>query len=423
MTTFDTPPPVVVVGLCAHGLAMVRALGKQGLNVYALEANPTLPGYVTRYAKVVQIKDINGFGLIETLLQLRKTFSTESSPVLLLTNDNMVKQVAENYWRLKDLYQISWSTDCANVIGLLRKSEIAAYCERKGFRYPRTTIISALDSCRHVQDQLNFPVIVKPDRPLSSFKVTVVHTLEELEGVVGAQAHNLPLIVQQWIPGDDTSIFFCAFYLDHGRPIAHFGGRKLRSRPMGHTTVAEACQDPDVYETAVRFFSNTEISGPVSLELKRDPDGKLWIIEPTVGRTDFWLGCCIANGFDLPCFEYCHQVGAALPKRPLSNRYVWLNLDRDPLGLLWYVWRCLISLKRPARPVFLYWDMCDFRPFIRGLVRSSTNFVGRVKSRIRRLAVHGAAAYLLVQSIASSQECVACKLFLLSLEFSCGVFA
>ena len=43
-------PTAVVVGLCAHGLAVARSLGRNGVQVHALEANDTLPGTATRHA-------------------------------------------------------------------------------------------------------------------------------------------------------------------------------------------------------------------------------------------------------------------------------------------------------------------------------------------------------------------------------------
>ena len=60
-------PTAFVVGLCAHGLTIVRALAKSGVTVITLEADPDLPGCRTRYAQVQNVPDINGCGLITTL--------------------------------------------------------------------------------------------------------------------------------------------------------------------------------------------------------------------------------------------------------------------------------------------------------------------------------------------------------------------
>jgi hypothetical protein len=149
---------------------------------------------------------------------------------------------------------------------------------------------------------------------------------------------------------------------------------------MGHTTVAEPVQDDAVFEASQRFFEGLNLSGPVSLELKRDARGMLWVIEPTVGRTDFWLGCCIANGVDLPYLEYCHQARLALPNTKQGHRYVWINAERDPLSMVWYACQ-VVRRAISQRPVaLLYWARDDIRPCL----RSFRLAVGDLSSRVAR---------------------------------------
>jgi len=135
-----------------------------------------------------------------------------------------------------------------------------------------------------------------------------------------------------------------------------------------------------VFEVAQRFFDGLNLSGPVSLELKRDADGTLWVIEPTVGRTDFWLGCCIANGVDLPYLEYCHQAGLALPRTRQRHSYVWVNAERDPLSMLWYACQ-VVRRALSQRPVaVLYWASDDIKPSL----RSFRLAVSTLSSRLAR---------------------------------------
>jgi D-aspartate ligase len=381
-TTPANGSPAVVVGLCAHGLAAARALARQGVEVYALEANSALPGMATRCAKVRLVPDINGPGLIDELLRLRASLTSRDPPVLFLTNDNMVRIVAQDYPRLEGQYRLSWSADRENVARLLEKSAIARHCEAYGLACPKTLTLGRAKDLDEFLEDVAFPLVVKPDRPLSSFKVAVAANPDELRAIVERHASSLPVLIQQWIPGDDTNIFFCALYLEKGRPIAHFGGRKLRSRPMGHTTIAEAWPDEEVLNGAAAFFAHTRISGPVSLELKRGPEGTLWVIEPTVGRTDFWLDCCVANGLNLPYFEYCHQANLPLPEIGREQKRVWLNLDRDPAGLVWYYWRCAFTGSRSLKPAFLYLDRNDLKPFFLSVVRDVRAIAARLCSRL-----------------------------------------
>jgi predicted ATP-grasp superfamily ATP-dependent carboligase len=195
-------------------------------------------------------------------------------------------------------------------------------------------------------------------------------------------AASLPVIAQEFIPGDDGAIRFGALYLDQGRILARFEGRKLRSRPMGHTTLAVSEPNDDIHRVTVCFFEGLALSGPVSLELKQAPDGSLWVIEPTVGRTDFWVGLCIANGVNLPLIEYRSQSGLPVPATRQARNYLWMNGERDPFAPLW------LALHQPGRLfsqriMALYLDLSDIRPFIDAV----SNFIRSLLSRIFHKAV------------------------------------
>ena len=183
------------------------------------------------------------------------------------------------------------------------------------------------------------------------------------------------------LPGDDRVIRFGALYLDRGRVLARFEGRKLRSRPMGHTTIAVPEPDDSVHALAVRFFDGLELSGPVSLELKQDPDGRYWVIEPTVGRSDFWAGLCVANGVDLPLIEYRAQSGEALPAVAQRRTHLWINGERDPAALAWLLRHAPAQLLSHW-PRGVYLDLYDPQPWLLALGR----FLGAMPLRAVRKA-------------------------------------
>lgn len=377
-------PEAVVVGLCAHGLALARALGRAGRRVLALEARPDLPGTRTRLAEVHQVDDINGDGLIEALDALSEPWPAASAPVLFLTNDNMVRTLARQWERLEGRYRLSWSHCREDVLALLDKRTLEAHCRRLGLAYPETRLLQhAADLEPLIRAGLPLPLIVKPAHPLSGFKVRLVRDHDALRALVAEHPRALPLLLQQWIEGDDRQLRFTAFYLDEGRIVARFEGRKLASRPaaLGQTTIAEAHADAEALRIAERFFAPLGLSGPVSLEIKRDPQGRPWIIEPTIGRTDYWLDCCLCNGLDLPGIEYAQQVGLPLPPATQhAARCIWFDTERQPLAWLGHT---LKPQPTPWRPRFAYWDRDDPRPFWHALRRTLWQTATRIGRRLR----------------------------------------
>ena len=293
-------PPAIVIGTCGHGLAVIRALNDGQVPVLALEANLHQPGARTRLAVVEQVADVNGLGLIEALLRLRPRVDCPRQPVLFLTNDTMVRTIAKHWQLLECHYALSWAHCRDKIEQLLDKHQLEAYCETQGCSYPPTWLLRShgdIDAAMVVTGEL---AIVKPSQPLSGFKTALPRSRADFEALIERHQRDLPFLAQKFVPGDDTSIYFCALMLLGGEVLARFDGRKLRSRPMGHTTIAEASLRDDVYRETLRFFAGLNLSGPVSLELKRALDGRLWVIEPTVGRTDFWLGLC---NYQISLFE------------------------------------------------------------------------------------------------------------------------
>jgi len=104
-------------------------------------------------------------------------------------------------------------------------------------------------------------------------------------------------LLQQWIPGDDTEVFFCLFlYDERGIEVASLPGRKLFQWPVagGSTALCVDLDDPVLLDLSRGIMSATGVTGLCSIEFKRHADtGDYYITEPTVGRND--LQSFIAN--------------------------------------------------------------------------------------------------------------------------------
>ena len=388
-------PVALVVGLCAHGLAMTRCLASHGVQVYAFEQDPLLPGVHTNSAQIKMVPDINREGLIEALIEFRPNLGNVNTPVLLLTNDHMVRTVSENWRAIEGMYKLSWSRSKEMVSKLLQKSYLETHCEERGLAYPKSKTLRSLDELMALESELEFPIIVKPVRPLSSFKVRRLYLFSELVELVERYKEALPFLIQQWIPGNDEDILFSALYYKDGVELARFDGQKLLSLPraLGQTTAAKSAPNDEVYKVTQQFFAGTGISGPLSLELKKDCNNKLWVIEPTIGRTDYWVDCCIVNDVEFPLIEYCDQGGQVVPTIRQSSRKIWIDAERDPFAYITIIssacyWKLVMVFPR-----FTYLSIKDFNPFIwalKGLMaRIMKAVLVRIKNVLNRLKFRG----------------------------------
>ena len=381
--TFDRPP-AVVVGACGHGLSVIRALAAANIPIIALDKDPDLPGTHTKLACVLFVTDINGNGLIDALTDLGQKIVCPQKPVLFLTNDNMIRTVACSWEKISDHFHLSWAHCRNDIASLLEKGNLEAHCVKQGVLYPPSYLIQSEADIDTAMAIAGPSAIIKPSKPLAHFKTALPKSRLDYEQLILQFPSDLPFLVQKFIPGDDTAIHFCALYLDHGEIIARFDGRKLRSRPMGHTTIAESFRQDDVFNQAKLFFSGLKLSGPVSVEFKRDSENNYWVIEPTVGRTDFWVGLCTENNVNLPLTEYKNQIGAKLPPSEQNNSSVWFNEERDPFGRLWLKFHPTEKLGK-RRASYLYFCNADSAPAFFFLKRRTLQFLSSIGPRSRKL--------------------------------------
>jgi hypothetical protein len=140
------------------------------------------------------------------------------------------------------------------------------------------------------------------------------------------------VIVQEWIEGPDSEIFFTFFCARRdGTPAAFFSGRKLRSTPPGVGSTAICIPAPEFAEAleheARRFLERVHYRGLGSLEFKRDVrNGRFLMVEPTVGRTDWQEEIAALGGVNLPLLAYWIALGVDPPRAlnaPVRRRPAW----------------------------------------------------------------------------------------------------
>ncbi|MCP8686784.1 GNAT family N-acetyltransferase [Marinobacterium sedimentorum] len=361
-------PCALVVGLCSHGLAIARSLQRLGIEVHAFEANSSIPGALTNSAHIHYVKSIKDNSLVDDLRAFRERIPLSRDIVLFPSNDNNVRVIARNIDRLRGAYILSWESCVDQVQKLLLKSNIEDRCKETGLNYPASVVLENRGDLKHQVSSLKPPFIIKPANPQSGFKAIKCTSVTELEAVVDHYPGDYPFVVQEWVSGTDKDLYFCALYLDNGLPLISFEGNKLASFPpaLGQTTVAVSVEMPELRDLTKLFFDGLGLCGPVSLEFKRDAAGRYWVIEPTVGRTDFWVGLCIRAGCDLPAIEYLSSTGQTVPVS--TGDYtptIWFDSERDAFGPVKYLPRFVSGRGKVKRPVFSFFSRRDLKPFLR----------------------------------------------------------
>ena len=326
----------VVAGLDLNGLGVVRALGRAGIPVLALDTEFDKPTAATRFGNKVLVSTLSGPGFIDALLSLRQRF--DRSPVLILTQEASVLTVSLERERLAGAYLFTMPPH-ALMADLLDKLRFQALAEGHGFPIPRAVRITRAQG-PEVTRGLRFPCVLKPTHKHAGYakrfvKAYKVVSEEEVAGLWSQMQDVVDeLIVQEWIEGNDSDVFFCLQYRPRSGAATSFAGRKTCQWPPLIGGTATCVPAPEAAEelTALTdgFFDAVGFTGIGSMEYKRDPrDGRFYMVEPTVGRTDYQEEIAVLNGVNIPLAVYCGELGL---EPPAVRKAHWPHAWRDPMG-------------------------------------------------------------------------------------------
>jgi D-aspartate ligase len=323
--------PAVVVGAAACGLGLVRSLAKGNIPVIVIDTKEYEPAMRSRFARGVIVRALTGRALVGELLALAKSLSGPA--VLFPTTDEQVEAVSEFRTDLMGTYRFSLPRH-QTLASLMSKSSFKAFAEAYGFPVPRSITIEDASHLNRLSN-LTYPCIIKS--AIKNADYTRLQFPRAYRVTTKAQAATvcrqvLPvvpnLVVQEWIEGPDSEIYFCLQYrAADGSTVCSFTGRKLSIWPpdVGVTAACTAAPEvqPILQPLTEAFFNAASHVGMGSMEFKRDArNGQFFMIEPTVGRADLQEEVATLHGANIPLAAYFHEAGLEVPAVQRSSRSV-----------------------------------------------------------------------------------------------------
>ncbi|EIM02183.1 FAD-dependent oxidoreductase [Rhodanobacter thiooxydans] len=332
--------PAVVLGAGVNGLGVARSLAHARVPVWLLDTDMRRPQMHTRAAKPLPIRATHGEALVEELVRLGTTRFSGVRPVLLLTQEESVKTVSRHRDLLSAYYRFSLPPGDV-VDTLLHKQGFQRCAEQLGSPVPPLLHIRTLADLSALE-HLHYPVVVKPgERNVDyGWRFRKAYRVESAAEAAELVRRILPVmadvVVQEWIEGPDSNIYFCLQYLGgQGQAVGAFTGRKIRSWPpqVGGTASCTAAAEvhAELCAMTTRFFQAVGVIGMASMEYKRDArSGEFRMVEPTVGRTDYQEEVASLNGVNLPYAAWCSELGLPFPPPAAAKRpVVWRVRSED----------------------------------------------------------------------------------------------
>jgi predicted ATP-grasp superfamily ATP-dependent carboligase len=246
---------------------------------------------------------------------------------------------------------------------MMDKQRFADFAADRGWPVPRTFSCDTASDIEVPAREASFPVILKPRVKTPVFaansrsKVYRCESADSLRDTYRLVSQWEPgVIVQEWIPGGDSEVYFSFHYLSaDGKQVGTFEGRKLRQYPpeCGNTSAAVPVAQPSLDALSLEILRASGAVGFCAVEYKRDPrTGSYYIMEPTIGRVNLQVGTAIANGANIPWAAYRHLAGLEpeAEQRPARPR-TWVYFKNDLRSARYHVGKGNLSWSQYAASI------------------------------------------------------------------------
>lgn len=311
--------PVFVLGTHFNGLAVIQALGKSAVPVYAIDTHRSV-GTFSRYANFWISPDPSTSETEFTDFLVRKGKQSKSKPLLFPTGDKWVAAVSKNRRTLFEWFLMA-IPDWDIVRLTIEKDRFFRWTQEKGFPVPKTYF--GIDEI----NESVFPILAKPkfrsmsaDNEYNSYiekvsnelRLVRLNTVQDFDDFCHTHSEVLAhFIFQEEVVGMANRMYTVGIYADEDSELlAIFTGRKLRGFPpdIGDCVFGQSEPLPELAELTRRLVKDLGYTGVAEVEFKKDARTEVYKLIEVNPRSWSWIGITPACGVNIPLIVYNHLV-------------------------------------------------------------------------------------------------------------------
>jgi predicted ATP-grasp superfamily ATP-dependent carboligase len=267
-------------------LVAIRELGRAGVSVGAIDADPHAPGLASRWCSVGSVlpdftRDQDAY--IDALLRFCAAHAPRS---LILAHDGSIEAVRRRRAEVERAVGLPLASEQALAIAI-EKPRTLAFAEALGLRTPRGALVTRPGEADAAIEEVGLPAVVKPTRSWVQDSdggrrmiSVVAGTRSEARIAIDAVLREgIAVVLQEWLSGDREAL---SFFRAHKRIWARFAQRADRTFPPlgGSSVVRESIPLPeDILHAAERLIAELDLDGYSEVEFRRDADGRGALME------------------------------------------------------------------------------------------------------------------------------------------------
>ena len=335
--------------------------------------------------KMIDFTKVDKLDTKEVMTKVLNDFASKNKDKKILAigcGDSYVKAIATSRDNLAENVIVPYA-DYAFLDSLMDKERFYELCEKHGVDYPHT-FVATIDNYKDAKMPFSAPYILKPANQVMYYehkfpgqkKVFLLDTEEELRATLVKTydaGYTDNMIIQEFIPGDDTNMRVLTSYSDKNASVrmmclGHVLLEEHTPYGIGNHAVIITENNDELYAKFKKLLEEINYTGFSNFDIKYDPrDGKYKAFEINTrqGRSNFYVtgsGHNVAKLFvedfvynrEIPedisrdehlwmvvpkgvAFTYAPAFKARMKKLIKEKKYVnplWFKEDNDPARIL-----------------------------------------------------------------------------------------
>lgn len=288
-------------------LAVVRSLGRSGLDVHVGNAPPESPSLRSRYIKYAHELPLYHAGETAWIDKLNELVKMWDFDLVIPCHDSSIVPLQSNRRRLEKPERFYLVSDEAFEV-FFDKIKTYGLANKLAVRVPRQRVINSKRELQDVASELGFPLVLKPpssvkgDSPALRREVRKFRNLDEICDL-SEEDLGSDFAAQENFVGIGVGVELLAL---QGEILTAFQHERVHEAPTGGISGYRKSVplDPELLDAARLLVSSVRYTGVCMIEFKRNPCSGDWVLIEINAR--FWgsLPLSVAAGIDFPSYLY-----------------------------------------------------------------------------------------------------------------------
>lgn len=296
----------------SNGIGVLRSLGREHIPIVGVDCTKDAPGFRSRYCKPLLVPSpiSNPKQAVQSLI--RESQKLRRRAILFPEADAYVLFVSRFREALSKGFL--YSLPPKNVIeSVVDKQGLHELADRVGTQCPISYSPHSMHDVTDIKDELNYPVFIKPRyshlwrEKFRTKGMRINNPSQLVETYAKMLKSNLPVIVQEIIPGPESNIYHVYVYASQKREsTVPFVTRKLRQYPrqFGVGTSMVSVHNDEVLDAGLRFIREIHYVGLGSVEFKFDDRDRTYKMIELNARLPMQNIHATLAGVNFPLIQY-----------------------------------------------------------------------------------------------------------------------